>query len=103
MHLAALLGSSKVCTNPATCPTALNTPVSNGLDWRYSIGHWVENDPTRSDGAFSSAGAFGFYPWVGASKVWYGVVARVDAARGGIESADCGALIREAWITGVAR
>lgn len=102
LHMAALLGSHKVCTNPATCPTALNTPITNGLDWHYSIGHWVEDDATRSDGAFSSAGAFGFYPWVDVSKTWYGIVARSDALGGGNESADCGAWIRKAWVTGVA-
>lgn len=101
LRLASLLGTSKVCTNPATCATALNTPITNGLDWHYSIGHWVEDDATRSDGAFSSAGAFGFYPWVDVSKTWYGIVARHDAAGGGNESADCGALIRKAWVTGV--
>lgn len=103
LRLGALLGSSKVCTNPATCATAISTPITNGLDWNYSIGHWVEDDATRSDGAFSSAGAFGFYPWVDASKTWYGVVARHDAAGGGNESANCGALIRKAWVTGLAQ
>lgn len=103
LHLGALLGSNKVCTNPATCATALSTPIANGLNWNYSIGHWVEDDATRSDGAFSSAGAFGFYPWVDVSKTWYGVVARHDTAGGGNESADCGALIRKAWVTGVAQ
>jgi hypothetical protein len=106
LQMAALLGSHKVCTNtanPTACPTALNTPITNGLDWNYSIGHWVEDDATRGDGAFSSAGAFGFYPWVDVSKTWYGIVARSDALGGGNESADCGALIRKAWVTGVAQ
>lgn len=103
LQLAALLGSSKVCTNPDTCATAISTPITNGLNWHYSIGHWVEDDATRSDGAFSSAGAFGFYPWVDVSKTWYGIVARQDTAGGGNESADCGALIRKAWVTGVAQ
>jgi hypothetical protein len=101
LRLGALLGSHKVCTNPATCTDALSTPITNGLDWHYSLGHWVEDDATRSDGAFSSAGAFGFYPWVDVSKTWYGIVARSDTFGGGNESADCGALIRRAWVTGV--
>lgn len=103
LRLGALLGANKVCTNPGTCSDALSTPITNGLDWHYSLGHWVEDDPTRSDGAFSSAGAFGFYPWVDATKTWYGIVARSDALGGGNESADCGALIRRAWVTGVAQ
>ena len=103
LRLGALLGSNKVCTNPATCATALSTPITNGLNWNYSIGHWVEDDATRGDGAFSSAGAFGFYPWIDAGKTWYGVVARVDLAGSGNESAECGAVIRKAWATGTAQ
>jgi hypothetical protein len=37
--MGALLGSQKVCTNPATCATALNTPVPDDLSWNYSMGH----------------------------------------------------------------
>ncbi len=53
----------------------------------------------------SSAGAFGFYPWIDAGKTWYGIVARMDTAGGGsgFDSALCGQLIRKAWITGVAQ
>lgn len=99
-----LLGSNATCTNPRTCPTAINTPVDPDLSWSYSIGHWVESDPGSGDGAFSSAGAFGFYPWIDASKQWYGVLARADlASAAGGASATCGALIRRAWIAGVAR
>lgn len=77
LKLAALLNSHSVCTNPSTCPTAIPMPIT-GYSWYYSIGHWVEDDPASGDGAFSSAGAFGFYPWVDASKTYYGVVARQD-------------------------
>ena len=56
--------------------TAANTPVPSTESWHYSIGHWVEDDPAVGDGAFSSAGAFGFYPWIDASKTYYGVLAR---------------------------
>jgi len=60
------------------------------------------------DGAFSSAGAFGFYPWIDASKTWYGIVARKQVMSGqdpdqslgeGYRSTMCGRLIRKAWIT----
>lgn len=101
LHIAHLLGTNATCTNPMTCPTAVRTPITDGFDWNYSIGHWVEADPLRGDGAFSSAGAFGFYPWIDSSKTYYGVVARFAAAGGGNESAKCGALIRKAWMTGV--
>ena len=102
LKLGALLGSNPVCTNPATCPSAVYTPIPD-KSWHYAIGHWVEDDPASGDGAFSSAGAFGFYPWIDAAKTYYGIVARVDAAGSGNESAACGALVRRAWLTGVAQ
>lgn len=103
LRLGALLGTQAVCTNPATCPNALYTPVPGRESWNYSLGHWVEADPVVGDGAFSSAGAFGFYPWIDATRTWYGIVARQAQAGSGNESADCGRLIRKAWVTGVAR
>ncbi len=112
LMLGAMLGSHAVCTNPMTCPQALNTPVPTSESWNYSLGHWVEVDPAVGDGAFSSAGAFGFYPWIDASKAWYGIVARRQVPQGqdpdeslgeGYRSTQCGRLIRKAWVTGVAR
>lgn len=110
----AALGTDAVCTNPATCAQARNTPIPETESFHYSIGHWVEDDPVNGDGAFSSAGAFGFYPWIDASKTWYGIVARwdtsntsdpgnPDAGGHGFDSQQCGQLIRDAWIDGVAR
>ena len=102
LRLGALLGTQAVCTNPATCANALATPVPAGESWNYSLGHWVELDPVLGDGAYSSAGAFGFYPWIDATRSWYGVLARQAAAGSGNESASCGRLIRKAWVSGVA-
>jgi hypothetical protein len=98
-----LLGTNAVCTNPLTCPTAVNTPVPTTESWSYSIGHWVEDDPVVGDGAFSSAGSFGFYPWIDATKTLYGVLARSSASGSGYDSASCGRLIRKAWVTAVAQ
>jgi len=100
------LGSSPVCTSmQAPCSSAYS-PIPEA--WHYSLGHWVEDDPaTYGDGSFSSAGAFGFYPWIEASKTYYGVISRQNqngAASGeqqGYASAQCGRLIRHAWMTGV--
>lgn len=65
----------------------------------YSMGHWVEND---FDGAYSSMGAMGFYPWVSQSKSYWGIVARVDNVVDGkdnaLESAECGQQIRKAFL-----
>ena len=103
LRIASLLGSTATCTNPATCMTALNTPIRSDVSCHYSIGHWVEDDRVSGDGAFSSAGVFGVYPWISADTSLYGVLARVDAAGGGNPSALCGASTRKAWVTGVAQ
>ena len=105
LRMGAALGSNPVCTNPLTCNgSALGTPIPTSESWQYSVGHWVESDPAVGDGAFSSAGAFGFYPWVDSGKRFYGIVARQDLQAGsGLDSAFCGRLIRKAWLTGVAQ
>ncbi len=100
------LGANKVCTNPHTCATAKFSPMQKiDESWNYSLGHWVEDDPVVGDHAFSSAGAGGFYPWIDKSKTYYGVLARQTFAAGtndGYVSAQCGRLIRQAFVTGVA-
>lgn len=100
LRIAAQLGRDAVCTLPGRCPTAAVSP--NVENWHYSIGHWVEDDPNSSpagDGTFSSPGAFGFYPWVDATRQWYGILAResLSAGEGGFASARCGRLLRNAW------
>lgn len=92
------LGFEPVCTDPKTCKQAVFSPVPAA--WHYSLNHWVE-DSGDDDGAFSSPGAFGFYPWISADKKWYGILAREDrmpnAAK---ESVYCGVKLRRAWIEG---
>ena len=66
--------------------------------WHYSLGHWVEDDPAVGDGAFSSPGAFWFYPWIDQSKTYYGIVARKDHAGSAVDSVNCGREIRKAWM-----
>lgn len=103
LAMAGALGSHKVCTNPNTCATAVNNPISDTESWNYSLGHWVEDDPLYGDHAFSSAGAFGFYPWIDSTRTYYGVLARqagVGEGEAGYHSAQCGRLIRQAWKTG---
>jgi hypothetical protein len=110
LQIARLLGTHKVCTNPQTCPDeAIRTPIPSNESWHYSIGHWVEDDPRTGDGAFSSPGAFGFYPWISADRQYYGIVGR-ESRHGifsgdeeespAIQSVDCGRDIRHAWMTG---
>ena len=105
LQMKSLLGTHAVCTNPKTCGTAVASPIG-GVDVHYSIGHWVEDD-ANGDGAFSSAGAFGFYPWISRDETTWGVLARMsftfDGARAGAASLMCGREIRAAWTRGAAR
>jgi hypothetical protein len=98
-----LLGADAVCTNPLACPQqAVYTPVPQEND-HYSIGHWVEDDPRVGDGAFSSPGKFGFYPWISADRSLWGVIARrsnVADEQRGYESMLCARRIRASWIAG---
>jgi len=100
LRMGGMLGTQSVCTNPTTCTAAVSTPIPTDESWHYSLGHWVEDDPTVGDGAFSSPGAFGFYPWIDAGKTYYGIVAREAIGGAAIESVKCGRLIRKAWLTG---
>lgn len=98
LKMGSLLGSNKVCTSPSACGLnqALVSPVSS--PWHYSLGHWVEDD-AGGDGSFNSLGALGFYPWIDATRSYYGVLARM--ADGGMDgSRQCGQLIRKAWMSG---
>lgn len=92
------LGAHAVCTQPTVCATAVYTPVPATMQWQYGLGHWIESDPHTGDGAFSSAGAFGFYPWIDANKRYYGVIAREEKGwGGGVSSAECGRYLRQAF------
>lgn len=113
LQLGHLLGQNKVCTNPTVCPNqSIKTPIPLSEAWNYSFGHWVEDDPQVGDHAFSSPGAFGFYPWISADKRFYGMVAREErhglmtgdpSDRPAIASVACGREIRAAWTDGNAR
>ncbi|WP_085318458.1 hypothetical protein [Derxia lacustris] len=105
LALGGLLGRPAFCTNPATCPgEALRSPFPADETPRYSLGHWVE-DREHGDGAFSSPGAFGFYPWIDRSRTWYGIVARAAVvgigdpeAAPSVKSVACGRALRRAWV-----
>lgn len=97
------LGVEKVCASPVCASGATLSPAPEDESWNYSLGHWVEDDPTVGDHAFSSAGALGFYPWIDQTKTWYGVLARRaggPSGNAGVQSLKCGRLIRRAWVTG---
>lgn len=81
--------------------------------WSYSMAHWVENQtacigstgtlvPCTGDGAASSPGTDGYYPWIDSSVTYYGILAREAGKAGvGFPSVQCGRLIRKAFMTGV--
>jgi hypothetical protein len=99
------LGTSQVCAWMGPSCKAVGSPVVTE-QWHYSIAHWVEDDASQNnDGSFSSPGAFGFYPWIDATKTYYGVISRYapqgNGVQNGVASALCGALVRRAWMTGV--
>ncbi|WP_028007569.1 hypothetical protein [Solimonas flava] len=88
------LGYEPVCTK---CASAAFSPAP--WAWHYSINHWVEDDPQNGDGAFSSPGLMGFYPWISADKSTYGIVARQKLSTSAyVDSAVCGRKLRAAWM-----
>jgi hypothetical protein len=94
------LGTSPVCTLESPTCTADYTPFPLEA-WHYSIGHWVEDNPaTHGDGAFSSGGTFGFYPWIDSTKSYYGVISHY-MENSGYPTVECGRLIRRAFVTGI--
>jgi len=96
------LNAGAVCTNRTTCTDALYSPFPETESPNYSIGHWVE-DTVVADGAYSSAGAFGFYPWIEPTKANYGVLVRAVAVdKPAMDSVSCGRVLRQAWATGAA-
>ncbi|MBK8971403.1 MAG: hypothetical protein IPM37_08590 [Hahellaceae bacterium] len=100
LALSAYLGKHAVCAQPSVCPQqALKSPIPSNLAWHYSLGHWVETG-SGSDGAYSSGGAFGFYPWISADQQHYGVLARMKKPslkhRPARDSAACGQQLRSA-------
>jgi CubicO group peptidase (beta-lactamase class C family) len=75
--------------------------IPDDQDWEYSYGHWVENANGGSaawDGAYSSPGSSGFYPWISRGKRVYGLVARTGGNF--FQSVRCGQDIRRAFYRG---
>ena len=104
LKLGPLMGSNAVCTDPVNCNASPDNEFISE-PFHYSLGHWVEDNPATTPAtnqAYSSAGAFGFYPWVDKDRKLYGIVAREDAnltIRQGYSSLECGRLLRRAWTT----
>ncbi|KAI8805615.1 hypothetical protein BJ742DRAFT_901595 [Cladochytrium replicatum] len=108
------LSAQEVCTNPLFCPdTAKYTPIPLTASWFYGLGFWIEpkasmaKDLTGGVAYYSCGGGLGFYPWIDSSLTSYGMIAREDFI-GVLKSDDgvgydsmlCGALVRNAWLSG---
>lgn len=98
--MSAYLGNSPVTTQCANC----NSPFGTA-DLHYSLYHWIEDNTggvlpngtplSPGDGAYSSPGALGFYPWISAGKGRYGIIA-TDSSNFQ-NSYVCGKAVREAY------
>lgn len=92
------------CAEWYSCPSS----PAGSVDFHYSLHHWIEDNTTGTlpngkalaagDGAFSSAGAFGFYPWISNDLQFYGIISREGESGVGGDSLVCGRAIREAFI-----
>ena len=94
------LGGSPVNTQCPQCSSPFGT-----ADLHYSYYHWIEDHTggvlpngsplSAGDGAFSSPGALGMYPWISANKRRYGIVS-TDTSNAQ-DSYVCGKAIRDAY------
>lgn len=99
---AKFLDTNLVCTSRTNCKDSVSTPIPNSESWQYGLGHWVESDPKMGDNAYSSPGAFGFYPWISSDKKFYGVLSRHKMHEYAYwDSVVCGRNIRKAFLTGI--
>ena len=99
--IGAHLGEDAVCAQPSACPAQAESSPLEGLSepWSYSYNHWVESEKAGTVDAYSSAGAFGFYPWISADRRFYGVLSRHSRRpRTAVDSVMCGRAIRKAFI-----
>lgn len=97
-RLSPLLGQYPACTR---CLNGLYSPGPK--PWLYSLGHWIEDAP-GDDGALSSPGLFGLYPWITSDHTSWGLLARNHLSKDAwYASARCGALMRKAWGTATAQ
>lgn len=100
--LSTMMSTDCVCTVASCNPGTTYTPMPE--KWSYCLGHWIENDPNfLRDGAFTSPGGYGADIWIDKTQTYYGLLIEQQAVFGegnGYNSAQCDALIRNAWMTG---
>lgn len=101
--MSGLLGQHAVCAyQNDNCAGTTYSPAPNDKTWQFSLGHWVETDTTRGNGAFSAFSTDGYYVWIAADKSHYGIVAPViKNSKVGAAAIDCGRALRTAYLTGI--
>ncbi|MCP5432747.1 MAG: hypothetical protein H6923_05695 [Alphaproteobacteria bacterium] len=98
------LDYSPVATTCGNCSSPMGS-----VNMHYTLNHWIEDQtsgtlphgktPGTGDGAFSSPGGLGFYPWITSDLDYYGIVSREDDTAGSYEdSLICGQAIRAAFL-----
>lgn len=77
-------------TSIAAVPNAIS---SNKLDWRYGWGFWIECEAVsfstecQSDPVISSAGAFGFTPWIDFANGYWAIIVMQEPLDRGFDTA----------------
>jgi hypothetical protein len=102
------LGYSPVATHP--CENGLTgcSPFGS-VNFHFSLHHWIEDNTGGTypihgttqppgDGAYSSPGAYGFYPWISANKQYYGVISTQGDVGKYEYTIPCGRAIRGAFL-----
>ncbi|WP_020651002.1 hypothetical protein [Solimonas variicoloris] len=105
--ISSYLNYSPVVTYPCASGLSGCTPLGS-VDFHYSLHHWIEDNTGGTlsngktlgpgDGAHSSPGAFGFYPWITADKQYYGILSREASSGAPGDSIPCGQAIRKAFL-----
>jgi hypothetical protein len=105
--LSSHLNYSPVLTYPCAAGLTGCTPLGTA-NFHYSLHHWIEDNTggtlsngktlSAGDGAHSSAGAFGFYPWITTDMQYYGIVATEGEAGAFNDTIPCGQAIRAAFL-----
>lgn len=105
--LSGYLNYSPVATYPCDAGLSGCTPLGS-VDFHYSLHHWIEDNTggtlsngktlNAGDGAHSSPGAFGFYPWITADMQYYGILATEGEAGAFNDTIPCGQAIRAAFL-----
>lgn len=102
------LNHSPVATYPCD-PGITGCSPFGSVDFHFSLHHWIEDNTGGTfpmhgttlgagDGAHSSPGAYGFYPWITGDKQFYGVLSTKGLVGKYEYTIPCGRAIRAAFL-----